>query len=474
MGQILDLDASTLAQKIRDREISSVLATETYIDHLLKVNPIVNCLVEERFEQALEEAKACDDLLEKGEAQGRLFGVPISIKEAFDVAGMKTTGGLQHRQDVQEKDALTVARLKAEGAIILGKTNTPTLCFCQESINKLYGRTNNPWDVTRTAGGSSGGEGALIAVGGAAVGLGSDIGGSIRFPAHFNGVIGFKSGNRQVAQEGHFPYVTEPYQISMLGMGAMAKSVEDAKLINEIIADHKPNEIDITDFELVIPEPHPNYPMSTETGEVIDNLRTYFKQEEKQEVGTEYPASFTKLALLWQLIESVDGAQAIAELAFENRAISPVKEYLKEVATGKAALHRYLSWAIIGAKLFKPSSKQWQKLTNEVEQANEEIKQFLHNRVMILPIYHRAALPHGRLYSEIFSIRKTFNQYLPYIAFPNVLGLPSLTVPVGEDQEGLPIAVQLVSLVGNENALFYYGKKLTDQFRGYVRCTLHD
>lgn len=474
MKEILDLDASTLSEKIKGGEISSLTATETYIEHLKKVNAKLNCLVEDRFDQALEEARECDERLAQGKAEGRLFGVPVSIKEAFDVAGMKTTGGLQHRQTPRTKDALVVSRLRAEGAIVLGKTNTPTLCFCQESDNKLYGRTNNPWDLSRTAGGSSGGEGALMAVGGAAVGLGSDIGGSIRFPAHFNGVIGFKSGDQQVSQEGHFPFVEDPYQVAMLGMGAMAKSVQDAKLINDIIADHPPKEINPAEFELVIPHAHPAYPMSTETANLLNDIRTYFHTESGAEPGTEYPACFTKLALLWQLIESVDGARSIAEIAFENRSISPVREYLKELTSGKAALHRYLTWAIIGAGLFKPNAKQLHKLATDVAEAKEEVAQFLERRVMILPVYHRAALPHGKLYSEIFSIRKTFLQYLPYIAFSNVLGLPALTIPAGEDSNGLPIAVQLVSLVGNENALFYYGQMLTDQFRGYVRCKLYD
>ncbi|GAA0372037.1 amidase [Bacillus horti] len=477
MSSILDMDASTLAEKIKKREITSLEATETFIQHLKRINSTINCLVQERFTEAIEEAKTCDQLVAEGKVTGRLFGVPISMKESFDVSGMSTTGGLQHRQKLKStKDAEAVSRLKQEGAIILGKTNTPTLCFCQESVNKLYGRTNNPWDVSRTAGGSSGGEGALMAVGGAAVGLGSDIGGSIRFPAHFNGVVGFKSGEYQVSQDGHFPFVEDPYQVAMLGMGAIAKSVRDAQLINDIIAERPPVTLsleEIEKFELIIPEPHPAYPMSAETTDLLKEIRTYFEQKQKV-IGEEYPSSFTHLALMWQLIESVDGGQSIADLAFEGRKSSPVREYIKEVTSGKAELHRYLSWAVIGASIFKPNEKQHKQLSSDVKQAKEEIKSFLHNRILIIPVYHTATLPHGKLYSEIFSIRKTFRQYLPYIALPNVLGLPSLTVPVGEDQMGLPISVQLVSLVGNENALFHFGQKLTDRFRGYVRCTAHD
>ena len=238
---ILDADASLLAEWIHNREITSLLATQTYIARIQEINPFINSIVEDRFSQALKEAQAADERILNGTSSGRLLGVPISIKECIDVAGMKTTGGLKHLYDqTKHQDAALVALLRREGAIILGKTNTPALCFYQETDNKLYGRTNNPWNLSRTAGGSSGGEGALIAAGGAPVGIGSDIGGSIRFPAHFNGVVGFKSAKHQVSYEGGFPPVTEPLQARMLGIGAMAKTVRDAILINEIISQKVP------------------------------------------------------------------------------------------------------------------------------------------------------------------------------------------------------------------------------------------
>ena len=193
---LLDMDATRMAKQIASGQLSSVEATKVYMAHLNHINPNINCVVEDRFSEALKEAAFADQQLKAGEAKGRLFGVPFSMKESFHVEGMKITGGLVHRNEIiANEDADVVAMLKAEGAIIIGKTNTPALCFCQESDNKLYGRTNNPWNIDKTAGGSSGGEGALMAVGGAAAGIGADIGGSIRFPSHFNGVIGFKSGN---------------------------------------------------------------------------------------------------------------------------------------------------------------------------------------------------------------------------------------------------------------------------------------
>jgi fatty acid amide hydrolase 2 len=427
--------------------------------------------VEDRFEEALQEAKECDQRIVEGKGNGKLFGVPISMKEAFDVAGMKTTSGLLHLKDhVANQDAEVVTRLRAEGAIILGKTNTPTLCFCQESDNKLYGRSNNPWDITRTTGGSSGGEAACIAVGGAAVGIGSDIGGSIRFPAHFNGVIGFKSGANQVSQKGHFPFVHDPYQEKMLGMGALAKSVDDAELINGLIAERTPDEVDINQYELVFPPNHPKIPVGMETVQLVERVKKYLSSE--YSIKTSFPPFFEKMALMWQLVMSIDGGAATANIAFEGGKTNATREYLKEIFLKNSDVHRYLSWALIGSNLFKPSTKQLKKLIDELTTAEEENKHFLNHKVLVVPVYHQPALAHGEVYSEIFSIRKTFLTYMPYVAIANTLGLPALTIPVGESNNGLPIAVQLITLVGQEKALFHFGRILEKEFRGYRRANM--
>jgi fatty acid amide hydrolase 2 len=471
-GRIVDLDAVTLAEKIRLREISSVEATTAFIEQQKQANPILNFLVEDRFQAALLEAEQCDQVLQTGKQTGRLFGVPISIKECFDVKGMKTTGGLIHLKNrVARQDAEVVARLKAEGAIILGKTNTPTLCFCQETDNKLYGRSNNPWDVSRTTGGSSGGEAACIAIGGAAVGLGSDIGGSIRFPAHFNGVIGFKSGASQVSQVGHFPFVTDSYQQKMLGIGALAKSVQDAEMMNEIISETPPTEVDLNTFELIIPPSTPKVPLGTETIQVLENVKSHLLQH--YTASDEFPPYFEKLASMWQLVMAIDGGVGVAGHAFGENKQSPLKEFSKEFLFKNSQIHRYLTWGLIGVNLFKPSKRQLSELLSDLEAAQKQSEKYFEKRVLVVPVYHQPALPHGKVYSEIFSIRKTYKQYMPYVAIANTLGLPALTIPIGESHEGLPIAVQLVTKVGQEKALFHFGKLLEKKFRGYQRCRLY-
>jgi Asp-tRNA(Asn)/Glu-tRNA(Gln) amidotransferase A subunit family amidase len=466
------MDASTLAKKIKSGEISSVQATTAYIQQIKRTTTKLNYLVEDRFDLALQEAKVCDEWLKEGKGKGKLFGVPISMKECFDVAGMKTTGGLDHLKDhVAEEDSIVVAKLRAEGAIILGKTNTPTLCFCQETDNKLYGRSNNPWDITRTTGGSSGGEAACIAIGGAAVGLGSDIGGSIRFPSHFNGVIGFKSGANQVSPMGHFPPVTDPYQESMLGIGALAKSVADTELVNEIIAVRPPEETYVTNFELILPPIHPKVPVGQDTIQLLEKINTTLSNHHT--LTNNFPPFFEKVAQMWQLVMSIDGGKGISNHTFPNKKPSPIKEYTKELIYKNSEIHRYLSWGLIGVNLFKPSKMKVEQLKNDLELAHKECKVYFKHKVLIVPVYHDPALPHGKVYSEIFSIRKTYQQYMPYVAIANTLGLPALTIPVGENKNGLPIAIQLITTVGQEKALFHFGKMIEQDFRGYRRCQLH-
>lgn len=471
---LLDLDAVSLSKKIASREVSSSHAVKTYIDHLNAINPALNCLVEDRFDAALEEAKRADYTLATKKAEGRLFGVPISVKECFHVEDMYTTGGLSYRSIHREKeDAEVIKRLKAEGAIILGKTNTPQLCFCQETDNKHYGRTNNPWDVSRTAGGSSGGEASLIAAGGAAVGVGADIGGSIRFPAHFNGVVGFKSGNRQVPHEGIFPPIHIREQERMLGIGALAKSVQDARLINSIVSDYKPEKAELNEYKLVFPIPHHRIPINRETFQLITSIRDAFDGELDYE--QDKPPFFNEAAQLWQQIMSIDGGADLVKHMSENGSATPIGEFMKEKFLKNSSVHSYLSWALVATRLFKPNQKQTDNIYAMLSRGDDLLQEYLDRRILVMPVYHTPAPPHGELYQELFSIRRTFLNYMPYVAYANLWALPSLVVPVGTSKEdGLPIGVQLVSRTGNEEALFQLGEKLEERFEGYKRCKTHD
>lgn len=471
---LLQMDATEIADLIKSQQLTSEEVTTTLINHITLINPSLNAVVENRFAEALAEAKLMDKNLQNPENKTKaLYGVPISIKESLHVNGMKTTGGLSHRKDIiMSKDADVVAKLKEAGAIILCKTNTPALCFYHETDNKLYGRTNNAWDIERTAGGSSGGEAALISVGGSPVGMSSDIGGSIRFPSHFNGVVGFKPGAYQVSSEGHFPPDTIPLKTRMSSIGPIGKSVRDVELIYQLIEDNSQQKSLFEKMQIEILPFDNGYPLSKSTVNVYEEI-FYFLQKGHETTRT-IPPYFNDSALLWQEIMSVDGGKDIKQLAYNTDRPNVWRQYMQEKISKNTLTHIYLSWALIGANLFKPSNKRVKEINQILDEGDRVLSSYLQNRLLIFPVYHRAANKHGELYKEIFSINKTYLKFMPYIAYANVWGLPSLTIPVGFDNNEMPIGIQIMSKTGNEDAIFRLGKLLEKQFGGYTRSTIYD
>ena len=164
---------------------------------------------------------------------------------------------------------------------------------------------------------------------------------------------------------------------------------------------------------------------------------------------------------------SIDGAAGPGKEAFGDEQVRPIRAYLSELVNGKARVHRYLSWALIGASIFKPSEKRVKEIEEFMAHGDEILNDYLNERILIFPVYHTAAPKHGVVYKEIFSIRKTYEKYMPYVAYANVWGLPSLTIPIGIDEAGMPIAVQLISKNGNEDALFKLGEIVEKEFKRY-------
>jgi fatty acid amide hydrolase len=231
------LGAVELAARIRSRALSAEEVVAAHLQRIDAVNQRLNAVVVRRFDEALAEARAADAQLAAGGPIPPLHGVPITIKESFDVAGTPTTGGIPARRDHRaERDSPLVARLRAAGAIVVGKTNVAQLLFFVESSNTLYGRTSNPWDLTRTAGGSSGGEAAIIAAGGSPLGLGSDIGGSVRIPAHFCGISAIKPTAHRLPPLGSINFEIGPQEAVVDSAGLLARRVEDLALALSVVA----------------------------------------------------------------------------------------------------------------------------------------------------------------------------------------------------------------------------------------------
>lgn len=229
------LSATEIASRIARGELSAVEVAEAHIARIEQVNPLINAVVANRYDAARTEAQAADERRTRGEPLGPLHGVPITVKESLDVTGLPSTFGLPSRANIlAERDDPYVTRLRAAGAIILGKTNVPQMLFYSETDNPLYGRTNNPWNLDRTPGGSSGGEAAIIATGGSPLGLGTDWGGSIRTPASFCGLAGIMPTAGRCPDFGR--YSLPPGQRAIAcQVGVMARCVADVALGLEII-----------------------------------------------------------------------------------------------------------------------------------------------------------------------------------------------------------------------------------------------
>src|SRR6266568_8770765 len=229
------MTASQMAEAVRQKKISPVALAEAHLARINEINPKINAFVQVDIEGVLQQARAAESAITLGQKAGPLHGVPISIKASIEVAGFRCEAGTKLRSGYcAKKDAPLVDRLRKAGAIIIGTTNTPELLMAWETDNLLYGRTNNPWDLTRTAGGSSGGEAAAIASGCSAAGVGSDGGGSIRVPAHFCGICGLKPTPGRIPATGHFPSSVGPF--ALLGVvGPMARTVRDIELLFDVM-----------------------------------------------------------------------------------------------------------------------------------------------------------------------------------------------------------------------------------------------
>jgi fatty acid amide hydrolase len=224
------LCAHELAALIARREVSSLEAVQAHIARIEQVNSQLNAVVVQRYEQACVEARAADEHLARGEPAGPLHGVPLTIKESLDLAGTPSTFGLPSRASVvADHDDPYVAGLRAAGAIMVGKTNVAQLLLYAESDNPVYGRSNNPWNLERSCGGSSGGQAAIIAAGGSPMGLGTDIGGSLRYPATFCGVASFKPTAGRTPDQGRYSIPIGQRAI-VSQVGVLARRVHDVAL----------------------------------------------------------------------------------------------------------------------------------------------------------------------------------------------------------------------------------------------------
>ncbi|MEM9623311.1 MAG: amidase [Pseudomonadota bacterium] len=454
MSELAFASATELAAKISNKDISAVELLQHYLDRVDKYNPDLNAIVVDMREQALAAAQAMDDDLAAGKPTGPLHGVPMTIKESYNVAGTATTwGNPEWRDNIPDEDAESIKKLKSAGVNIFGKTNVPLSLADFQSYNEVYGTTNNPYDHSRGPGGSSGGSAAALAAGLTGLETGSDIGGSIRNPAHYCGVFGHKPTYNLLWMRGHAPPgdVRSSSDISVIG--PLARSAADLDVSVRTMAG--PDEITARGFQLNLPEWR---------GRQLGDLRVaVWKNDEQAPVANEVEARVTQVA------EALAGGGArlddAARPAFSSEHTHATYNNLLQATMAMrmpeeeyASLKAYVNELdpndqSQGAKVLRAqvsSFKDW-GAANELRhklrwQWHEFFKEY---DVLITPIMATAAFPHDQ---RKFGERTLMvdNQERPYFeqvfwaGLTGVSFLPSTVIPTGLNGEGLPIGVQIV------------------------------
>jgi amidase len=464
MEELLSVSATMLAHAIRDKQVSSQEVIEVFLKRIEEVNPRLNAVVQLTAEEALAQARQADTALARKEILGPLHGVPMTIKDQFDTSGVISTAGTRGRATfVPQQDATAVARLRAAGAIMLGKTNLPEFAVAFEADNLVYGRTNNPYDLLRTPGGSSGGEAAIIASAGSPLGLATDAAGSIRWPAHCCGIAGIKPTRGRVPLTGAFPPA-----VGTIGplwhAGTMARFVEDLVLTLPIISGvdwhdpavvnmplDDPRTVDLKSLRVAFHTDNGIISPTPETAQVVRTMATALSQmgmvvEEARPYGIEQSYEIVRDLF------AADGGAGMQQLLQLTGTAEPSPLLLKLAGI----LHPYaLSTAAFGGLLAR-----WDMFRAAMLSFLEQYD------VILCPVNTAPALPHGTTFDEDklpgFSYTMTYN----------LTGWPAVVVRGGTSPDGLPIGVQVVARPWREDVALAVAQQIETISGGWQRPSI--
>lgn len=460
--ELIFASAREQARAIREKQTSSEELTQACLARIAEVNPTLNAVVQLRAQRALAEARAADTALARGEIRGPLHGVPFTLKDAIETEGVISTGGTLGRAHcVPKEDATVVKRLRAAGCILLGKTNCPEFGWAWESDNLVYGRTNNPYDLSLSPGGSSGGESAIIAAGGSPFGLGSDAGGSVRFPAHCTGIAAIKPTSGRVPRTGHFPGPGGTLD-ALWQIGPLARSVEDLRTILPVISgvdwrDHAVVPMPLGDAEKVNLKAlrvafHTDNGIETPCQETIDAVLSAAKALETSAAGVEEarPPGIEQTYDIYFGLFTADGGMGLEEL-------------LKEAGTSQ--VHPLMQRVLELQRSHAKSMAAFVELTGQWDAFRRSLLTFMEQYdVLVCPVCSFTGMLHGSTYDRLaaFSYTMTYN----------LTGWPAAVVRVGSTRGGLPIGVQIVARPWREDVALAVASRIEKALGGYQRPPL--
>jgi Asp-tRNA(Asn)/Glu-tRNA(Gln) amidotransferase A subunit family amidase len=454
--------AIELVTRVASGECSAVEIVTSHLQQIARVNPALNAFVQVRSEEALAEAAAQDAAAVRGLGRGLLGGLPITIKSAIDVAGMRCeTGAPSRAGTIASVDATLVRRLRAAGAIVIGTTNVAEMLMAYESDNPLYGRTANPWDPARTAGGSSGGEAAAIASGCSAGGVGSDGGGSVRVPAHFCGICGLKPTPGLIPSTGHRPPCMGPF--ALIGVvGPMARTVGDVSLLLRVMAGADWEDPMAAPFELPVAgdpselrigffEHDDATPVTRETAEAVANAARAASSA-GYPVERFLPSALDRARTLWGVFFAKAGGTLLHGALHGAERTLPI---LEEFAAGNAGSLTLGEGELLRAWMDRDTARA--ELLREMERY----------QVLLCPVASVPAFRHGEREWSIEGRHVSYLSAMSYTQWFNILGNPAAVVPVGRSPEGLPIGVQVVGRPYEEQRVLAVAAAIERECGGY-------
>lgn len=464
MDEILFGSAAAMAEAIRSKRISSEELVTAHIERIEAVNPLLNAIVQFRPEQALQEAREADAALMRGEIRGALHGVPFTVKDYMAIQGIISTyGTLGYANKQMEQDCEVVKRLRGAGGIALGNTNMAEFGASIETDNLVYGRTNNPYDLSRFPGGSSGGESAMIAAGGSPLGMGGDSGGSIREPAHYCGIAGLKPTTGRIPRTG---FLMRPRDATApkAQNGPMARYVADLYLAMKIVSGpdgrdssvmpvalQNPDAVDIKSLRVAYYTDNGIVACTPEVVATVMKAVAALKDAGVRSIEEAVPPDLTVAHALHGKLSgasSIDASQA----------------KLREIGTDR--LSDYLARALDSMAEKAPmSADELLELTADWDILKEKMLAFMDNYDLIVcPTTSIPAMPHrSSLESRTILLSYT------YCSTYNVTGWPAATVRCGTSPERLPIGVQTVAGPWREDIVLAAAQTLETALGGYQR-----
>jgi amidase len=472
--------AGDLVTALAKREISARELLDFAIARIEALDAKLNAVVVRDFDRARAAADAADTALARGERRP-LLGVPMTVKEQFNVAGLPTTWGDPKFKDWRpDADALAVARLKAAGAIIIGKTNVPLRLTDWQSYNEVYGTTNNPWDLGRTPGGSSGGAAAALAAGFVPLELGSDIGGSLRAPAHFCGVFAHKPSLDLVPQRGAGPPQTPaiPVRGDMAVAGPMARSAADLALELEVLAG--PDELSdgigyklalppprhekMEDFRVLVIDTHPLCPTVSSVASALNNLTEQLAKRGCQVVreSPKLPDLAQTTRIYFELLAAFFGADLPPEVRERvetaAKSLSADNQSL-EASNLRGLTMNHVDW-VHKSRIRGGLRARWQALFEDVD-------------VVLCPAMPTPAFPHDHAPQrtrklDIDGTTVSYGDQKAWIGVATLTGLPATVAPIGRSDSGLPIGVQMIGGYLEDRTTIAFAGLIEREFGGFV------